>query len=118
VNHSASIAEAVERYLREGTCESDHPEWPGNIWNRARRPRQSARRHPLQVASRRTAQLLLSRGCLKHGDGFSDITGAAARRLERCARAFDALLDGSRIREDLGFKPKFPRLADAIAAGA
>jgi UDP-glucose 4-epimerase len=34
------------------------------------------------------------------------------------ARAFDSLLDGSRIREDLGFKPKFPRLADAIAAGA
>ncbi|WP_394840735.1 NAD(P)-dependent oxidoreductase [Pendulispora brunnea] len=27
------------------------------------------------------------------------------------ARAFDALLDGRRIREDLGFKPKFPRLA-------
>ncbi len=34
------------------------------------------------------------------------------------ARAFDALMDGRRIREDLGFKPKFPRLADAIAAGA
>jgi nucleoside-diphosphate-sugar epimerase len=34
------------------------------------------------------------------------------------ARAFDALMDGSRIREDLGFKPRFPRLADAIAAGA
>jgi UDP-glucose 4-epimerase len=34
------------------------------------------------------------------------------------ARAFDVLLDGSRIREDLGFKPKFPRLEDAIAAGA
>jgi UDP-glucose 4-epimerase len=34
------------------------------------------------------------------------------------ARAFDTLLDGSRIREDLGFKPQFPRLADAIAAGA
>ncbi len=34
------------------------------------------------------------------------------------AGAFDAVLDGSRIREDLGFKPKFPRLADAIAAGA
>jgi nucleoside-diphosphate-sugar epimerase len=33
-------------------------------------------------------------------------------------RAFDALLDGRRIREDLGFKPTFPRLADAIAAGA
>jgi nucleoside-diphosphate-sugar epimerase len=34
------------------------------------------------------------------------------------ARAFDILLDGRRIRADLGFKPKFPRLADAIAAGA
>jgi nucleoside-diphosphate-sugar epimerase len=33
-------------------------------------------------------------------------------------RAFDALLDGRRIREDLGFKPKFPRLEGAIAAGA
>jgi nucleoside-diphosphate-sugar epimerase len=33
------------------------------------------------------------------------------------ARAFDVLLDGSRIREDLGFKPKFARLADAIAEG-
>jgi nucleoside-diphosphate-sugar epimerase len=28
------------------------------------------------------------------------------------ARAFDALLDGRRIREDLGFRPEFPRLAD------
>jgi nucleoside-diphosphate-sugar epimerase len=34
------------------------------------------------------------------------------------ARAFDALMDGRRIREDLGFKPQFRRLADAIAAGA
>jgi nucleoside-diphosphate-sugar epimerase len=34
------------------------------------------------------------------------------------ARDFDTLLDGRRIRTDLGFKPKFPRLADAIAAGA
>lgn len=33
------------------------------------------------------------------------------------ARAFATILDGSRIREDLGFMPKFPRLADAIAAG-
>lgn len=32
------------------------------------------------------------------------------------ARAFDALLDGRRIREDLGFSSAFPRLADAIAA--
>jgi len=34
------------------------------------------------------------------------------------ARAFHTLLDGRRIREDLGFRPRFPRLADAIAAGA
>ncbi|MCE9578057.1 MAG: NAD-dependent epimerase/dehydratase family protein [Deltaproteobacteria bacterium] len=34
------------------------------------------------------------------------------------ARAFEAVLDGRRIREDLGFRPVFPRLADAIAAGA
>jgi hypothetical protein len=34
------------------------------------------------------------------------------------ARAFDVLLDGRRIREDLGFKPEFPRIAAAIAAGA
>jgi nucleoside-diphosphate-sugar epimerase len=33
-------------------------------------------------------------------------------------RAFAALLDGRRIREDLGFKPELPRLADAVAAGA
>ena len=34
------------------------------------------------------------------------------------ARPFDALLDGRRIREDLGFRPQFPRLADTMAAGA
>ena len=34
------------------------------------------------------------------------------------ARAFDSLLDGGRIRADLGFRPEFPRLADALAAGA
>jgi nucleoside-diphosphate-sugar epimerase len=34
------------------------------------------------------------------------------------ARAFNTLLDGRRIREDLGFKPEYPRLADAVAAGA
>jgi UDP-glucose 4-epimerase len=33
------------------------------------------------------------------------------------ARAFDALLDGRRIREELGFRPEFPRLAEAMAAG-
>lgn len=34
------------------------------------------------------------------------------------ARAFDALMDGRRIREDLGFEPRFPRLQDALAVGA
>jgi len=34
------------------------------------------------------------------------------------ARGFDTLLDGRRIREDLGFSPELPRLADAIARGA
>jgi UDP-glucose 4-epimerase len=34
------------------------------------------------------------------------------------ARAFDSLMDGRRIREELGFTPQYPRLADAIAAGA
>jgi nucleoside-diphosphate-sugar epimerase len=34
------------------------------------------------------------------------------------ARAFEAIMDGRQIREDLGFKPTFPRLADALAAGA
>lgn len=34
------------------------------------------------------------------------------------ARVFDALLDSSRIRDDLGFKPVFPRLEDAIKADA
>lgn len=33
-------------------------------------------------------------------------------------RAFDALLDGRRIREDLGFLPEYPRLAVAMARGA
>jgi len=32
------------------------------------------------------------------------------------ARLFEALLDTRRIREDLGFTPRFPRLSDAIAA--
>ncbi len=33
------------------------------------------------------------------------------------AAAFDSVMDGRRLREDLGFAPKYPRLADAIAAG-
>lgn len=34
------------------------------------------------------------------------------------ARAFNVLLDGSRLRQEFGFKPVFPRLADAMRAGA
>jgi nucleoside-diphosphate-sugar epimerase len=33
------------------------------------------------------------------------------------ARAFEAVMDGRRIREDLGFAPEVPRLADALARG-
>ena len=33
------------------------------------------------------------------------------------ARDFDVVPDGRRIREDLGFQPRYPRLADALAAG-
>jgi nucleoside-diphosphate-sugar epimerase len=40
--------------------------------------------------------------------------GTSAER----GRAFEAVLDGRRLREDLGFAPKFPRLADAVAAKA
>lgn len=32
------IAQAIERYLRSGAYEHDHPEWPGqNIWDRAKK---------------------------------------------------------------------------------
>ena len=34
------------------------------------------------------------------------------------ATAFEVVMDTGRIREDLGFAPRYPRLADAIAAGA
>lgn len=33
------------------------------------------------------------------------------------ARSFEAVMDGSRLRADLGFAPEVPRLADAIARG-
>jgi nucleoside-diphosphate-sugar epimerase len=34
------------------------------------------------------------------------------------AKMFATLMDGQRIRQDLGFKPEFPRLADTVAARA
>jgi UDP-glucose 4-epimerase len=33
------------------------------------------------------------------------------------ARAFEAVMDGARLRSDLGFRPTYPRLSDASAAG-
>lgn len=33
------------------------------------------------------------------------------------AKAFSAVMNGRRIREDLGFRPVYPRLADAVEAG-
>lgn len=33
------------------------------------------------------------------------------------ARAFSALMDGRRLRTELGFRPLYPRFADAVAAG-
>lgn len=33
------------------------------------------------------------------------------------ARSFESIADGQRLREDLGFKAIYPRLADAVAAG-
>jgi UDP-glucose 4-epimerase len=39
--------------------------------------------------------------------------GSGAER----ARAFESVMDGTRLRDDLGFKPMVPRLADAVAKG-
>lgn len=39
--------------------------------------------------------------------------GADAER----GRAFATVMDGRRIREDLGFRPELPRLSDAVARG-
>jgi UDP-glucose 4-epimerase len=33
------------------------------------------------------------------------------------AKAFAAVMDGRRLREDLGFQPLYPRLVDAVDAG-
>lgn len=45
--------------------------------------------------------------------GAAPPDGSEAER----GRVFEAILDGSRLRADLGFAPVFPRLADAVAAG-
>jgi hypothetical protein len=58
--------------------------------------------------------IVVSRLALFASVGAPPPDGSAAER----GRAFDAVLDGRRIREDLGFRPTFPRLADAMAVGA
>jgi hypothetical protein len=37
VSESDRITQAIQGYLREGTHEHDHPEWPGNLWDRAKK---------------------------------------------------------------------------------
>jgi hypothetical protein len=37
VSEPDSIAGAIQRYLRSGEHEHDHPEWPGNLWDRAKK---------------------------------------------------------------------------------
>jgi nucleoside-diphosphate-sugar epimerase len=88
IGHHADVAQAVARLL-------DHPSPAHRIFN------------VVDDEAPELAALFASVGA-PPPDG-SNAEGA---------RAFDALLDGSRIREDLGFRPQFPRLADAIAAGA
>ena len=87
VGHHADVAQAVARLL-------DAPSPPHRIYN------------VVDDEAHDFATLFASVGAPP-----PDGSNAAA------ARPFDALLDGRRIREDLGFRPKFPRLADAMAAG-
>lgn len=44
--------------------------------------------------------------------------GAAPPDGSHAARVDDVLLDGRRLREDLGFRPEYPTLADAVRADA
>ena len=88
IGHHADVAQAVARLL-------DTPSPAHRIYN---------------VVDDEAPDLATLFACV----GAPPPDGSNAER----ARAFDVLLDGSRIREDLGFKPRFPRLADAIATGA
>lgn len=88
IGHHADIAQAVMRLL-------DKPDPAYRIYNVA------------DDDAPEIAELLASVGA-------APPDGSAAER----GAAFDALLDGRRIRDDLGFTATFPRLADAIAAGA
>jgi len=83
VGHHADIAQAVARLL-------DAPTPPHRVYN---------------VVDDEAPDL----AALFESVGAPPPDGSNAER----ARSFDALMDGSRIREDLGFKPKFPRFAGA-----
>lgn len=58
-----------------------------------------------------------------HAPTFSELMAAVGQpapdgtQAERGA-AFGALMDGSRLRQELGFAPVYPRLQDAVRAGA
>ncbi len=83
--------------------------------SRRRRPGRRAR------ARRRIAGAPHLQRRRRRGPGSRDAVrlgrrAAARRRPPRAPRAFDTLMDGRRIRDDLGFTPRYPRLADAIAA--
>jgi UDP-glucose 4-epimerase len=88
IAHHADVAQAVERIL-------DAPSPPHRIYN---------------VVDDETPDLETLFGAVAQ----SPPDGTDPER----ARTFEAVLDGARIREDLGFRPEFPRLRDAVAAGA
>ncbi|CAB3771369.1 NAD-dependent epimerase/dehydratase family protein [Paraburkholderia humisilvae] len=88
IAHHADVAQAVARLL-------DTPDPTYRIYNVA------------DADAPRIAELFASIGA-PPPDGSDADRGAA----------FDTPLDGRRIRDDLGFRPTFPRLADAIAARA
>lgn len=87
VGHHADVAQAVERLL-DATSPSHR------IYN---------------VADDETPDL----ATLFAAVGAPPPDGSDAER----ARPFEVVLDGRRIREDLGFRPELPRLRDAVAAG-
>jgi hypothetical protein len=56
VSEDARIAEAIERYLRSGEYEHDHPEWPGqNIFENAKRGHEELLDALVKEAQRRAA---------------------------------------------------------------
>lgn len=88
IAHHADVAQAIERIL-----DADAP--PHRVYN---------------VTDDEAPDLTT----LMAAVGAPPPDGTAAE----AGRAFEAVLDGRRLREDLGFVPTYPRLADAIAARA